>query len=61
MKRRLTALNVTKLPKPATGQIEYSDPDLQGFALRVSASAVRSYVLRYVRLVVCRFQTRRSR
>ena len=47
MKRKLTAISVGKLPKPNNGQVEYSDKDLPGFALRVTARGVRSFVLHY--------------
>ena len=47
MRRKLTALNVGKLPTPKTGQVEYADKDLPGFALRVTSKGVRSFILHY--------------
>jgi len=52
-KNVLTSDNVSKLPTPEKGQREYFDLDKNGrpinsgFALRVSATGVRSYVLHY--------------
>lgn len=52
-KRILTSDSVLKLPPPERGQREYFDldkngrPITPGFALRVSATGVRSYVLHY--------------
>ncbi|MCH8998783.1 MAG: integrase arm-type DNA-binding domain-containing protein [Proteobacteria bacterium] len=47
MRRKLTALNVGKLPKPPAGQVEYADKDLPGFSLRVTSRGGRSFVLHY--------------
>ena len=47
MRRKLTAMNVHKLKAPAVGQAQYADQDLPGFALRVSANGVRSFVLQF--------------
>jgi integrase len=47
MRKKLTATSVNRLPVPASGQKEYPDPDLPGFALRVTSKGVRSFVLHY--------------
>lgn len=47
MKTKLTAKNVRTLATPKSGQVEYSDKDLPGFALRVTSNGVRSFVLHY--------------
>ncbi len=47
MQRKLTTLNVGKLPVPKAGQVQYTDKDLPGFALRVTSKGVRSFVLQY--------------
>ena len=35
-KLQLTKRNIDKIPSPASGQIDYFDTELKGFALRVS-------------------------
>jgi len=47
MRRKLTATSVRQLRAPDTGQIQYNDSELPGFALRVTANDVRSFVLQY--------------
>jgi len=47
MRRKLTATSVRQLKTPETGQIQYNDSELPGFALRVSSNDVRSFVLQY--------------
>ncbi len=47
MRKKLTATSVNRLPVPPSGQKEYPDPDLPGFALRVTSKGVRSFVMDY--------------
>jgi integrase len=47
MRRKLTATSVRQLKAPEIGQIQYNDSELPGFALRVTANDVRSFVLQY--------------
>lgn len=54
-RRKLTAVSVDKLRPPSSGRVVYFDTLLPGFALRISASGVKSWVLVY------RFQRRQRR
>jgi hypothetical protein len=47
MRRKLTATSVRQLKAPKTGQLQYNDSELPGFALRITANGVRSFVLQY--------------
>lgn len=47
MQKTLTAKNVTTLPAPKSGQVEYADKTLPGFGLRVSSAGVRAFYLTY--------------
>ncbi len=47
MRKKLTATSVNRLPVPASGQKEYPDPDLPGFALRVTSKGMRSFIMHY--------------
>lgn len=42
---RITQSSVAKLAAPPTGQVFFRDPELKGFAVRVTASGSKSYVL----------------
>jgi integrase len=44
---KITDALVRKLPAPAKGNVLYYDPELPGFAVRVTAAGARSFVLVY--------------
>ncbi|MFN4354896.1 tyrosine-type recombinase/integrase [Parvibaculum sp.] len=44
-KRKLTAAAIDRLKPPASGQVDYFDAALPGFALRVSATGIKSFVV----------------
>lgn len=46
-RRKLTAISVEKLRPPSTGRVEHFDTVLPGFAVRISASGVKSWVVFY--------------
>jgi Arm DNA-binding domain len=43
----LNAKNYLRLPVPAADRVDYADPALPGFYLRVSATGARTFVIRY--------------
>jgi integrase len=44
---KLTARNISTLPKPDEGQVDYFDEDLPGFGLRVSYGGKRTWIVMY--------------
>ncbi|HZP43964.1 MAG TPA: Arm DNA-binding domain-containing protein [Candidatus Binatia bacterium] len=49
MRVTLTDRSLSKLAAPTSGQIDYFDKTVPGFALRVSANGARSWIVRYRR------------